>query len=141
MKKDDYIRIVAVDGNYRYGYISEIIDKGFTLIISLFDEGESKVAYDAAAANLLGEEPVDYLSLLTDVEKKIVPLLSSRYNTREIAYSMSINPTTVRAHLRTLRIKLHLDDRAQLYAFAPALDSMLQKQAVVDRSIIDWKEK
>ena len=47
MKTDDYVKLVGVDGNYRYGYISKTLEGGFTLVISLFDEGESKVAYDA----------------------------------------------------------------------------------------------
>lgn len=129
MKKDDYVKIVAVDGNYRYGYIDEIHDRGFILVINLFDEGESKIAYDAAHETLLGIPPIDYVSILTEVEKRIVPLLSIGLNTNEIASEMSISPTTVRAHLRTLRIKLHLDDRAQLIAFSRALDSMIRKQA------------
>ena len=48
MKQDEYVKIVAVNGDYRYGYITTVLDKGFTLGISLFDEGESKLAYDAA---------------------------------------------------------------------------------------------
>jgi len=129
MKIDDYVKIVGVDGNYRYGYIEETHDRGFTLVISLFDEGESKIAYDATYNALTGQEPIDYVSLLTEIEKRLVPLLAAGYNTNEIANEMSIVPTTVRAHLRTLRIKLHLDDRAQLIAFAPALNSMLIKSA------------
>ena len=132
MKKDDYIKIVATDGNYRYGYISDILDRGFTLVISLFDEGESKVAFDATYAAITGEDSIDYVSILTEIEKRIVPLLSAGYNTNGIAEELSICPTTVRAHLRTLRIKLHLDDRAQLIAFSQALDAMIKKQAEVD---------
>ena len=128
MKQDDYVKIVGVDGNYRYGYIKDILDKGFTLGISLFDEGASKIAYDRAHNSLLGEESTDWVSILTDIEKRIVPLLSAGYNTSAIADEMSISPTTVRSHLRTLRIKLHLDDRAQLITFSQALGSMLLKQ-------------
>ena len=129
MKQDDYVKIIAVDGNYRYGYIEKIHDKGLTLVISLFDEGESKIGYDAAYDTLVGRESIDYVSILTEIEKHIIPLLSCGFNTNEIASSMSISPTTVRAHLRTLRIKLHLDDRAQLIAFSQALDAMIKKQA------------
>ena len=129
MKEDDYIKIIAVDGNYRYGYIDKVRDRGFTLIVSLFDEGESKIAFDMASDALAGRESIDYVSLLTKIEKHIVPLLSAQYNTNDIANEMSISPTTVRAHLRTLRIKLHLDDRAQLIAFSQALNSMIKGQA------------
>lgn len=135
MKKDDYVKILDVKGNYRYGYIEDIFDSKSMLIISLFDEGESKVAYDAAADALAGQAPFDYVSILTDVEKLIVPLLAAGHNTKDIAVAMSISPTTVRAHIRTLRIKLHLDDRAQLNAFSPALNSMINKQAEVDQAV------
>jgi len=132
MKKDDYVKIVGVDGNYRYGFIADILKKGSILVIDLFDEGESKIAYDAAHENVLGIPAIDYVSILTEVEKRIVPLLSTGCNTNEIAKELSISPTTVRAHLRTLRIKLHLDDRAQLIVFSQALDTMIRKQAEVD---------
>ncbi|MBA7675872.1 hypothetical protein ES703_84111 [subsurface metagenome] len=135
MKKDDYIKIVAVDGNYRYGYIEKIEERGSILVISMFDEGISKIAYDAAADAIVGQEPTDYISLLTKAEKHIVSLLSAGYNSKDIAAALSISPTTVRAHLRTLRIKLHLDDRAQLIAFSRGLDSMIRKQAEVDEGI------
>ena len=141
MKKDDYVKIVAVDGNYRYGYIEKTLDSGFTLVISMFDEGESKIAYDAASNTLAGRESIDYVSILTEVEKRIIPLLSAGYNTNEIAGEMSISPTTVRAHLRILRIKLHLDNRAQLIAFSPALDTMIKKQAAVDEGVKAWQNQ
>ena len=128
MKKDDYVKIVATDGNFRYGYIADLLEKGSILVIDLFEEGESKIGYDAAHEKLLGIPPIDYVSILTEAEKRIVPLLSARYNTNEIAAELSISPTTVRAHLRILRIKLHLDDRVQLIAFSQALDAMIKKQ-------------
>ena len=139
MRKDDYVKIVAVDGNYRYGYITDVLDKGYTLGISLFEEGENKVAYDTAHDALLGNEPINWVAILTEVEKRIVPLLSAGFNTNEIAGHLSISPSTVRAHLRTLRIKLRLDDRAQLIAFSQALESMILKQAQVDRAVEGMK--
>ncbi|MBA7465032.1 hypothetical protein ES707_00193 [subsurface metagenome] len=129
MKKDDYVKIVAVDGNYRYGYIEKIQERGSILVINMFDEGISKIAYDAASDAIVGQDSIDYISLLTEAEKRIVPLLSASYNTNEIAAAMSTSPKTVRAQLRTLRIKLRLDTRAQLIAFSRALDSMIRKQA------------
>lgn len=129
MKKDDYVKIVAVNGNYRYGYITGVLDKGSILEISLFDEGESKFAYDRAHNALLGIASTDYVSLLTEVEKRIVPLLAAGFNTSKIAEELSTSPITVRAQIRTLRVKLHLDNRVQLNAFSPALDSMIKRQA------------
>ena len=129
MKKDDYVQIVFINGNYRYGYISEILERGSLVGISLSEEGESKIAFDAARDTYLGKAPADYVSILTDVEKRIVPLLSKGHNTNRIADELSISPVTVRAHLRTLRIKLHLDDRAQLIAFSQALNTMIEEEA------------
>ena len=135
MKNDDYVKIVGVDGNYRYGYIAEILDRGFTLGISLFDEGESKIAYDAARNTRLGEAPMDYVSILTEAEKRIIPLLAIGLNTREIAEELSTSPITVRVQLRTLRVKLHLNNRAQLQALSPALKGMIIKQGEVDAAV------
>ena len=141
MKKDDYVAIVAVDGTYRYGYITETADRGYTLGISLFGEGESKIAYDAAYNALRGEESVDYVAILTEVEKRIVPLLAAGLKTSEISEVLSTSPITVRAQIRTLRIKLGLDDRAQLAAFSQALESMIHKQEDVDRGIKEWQNQ
>lgn len=141
MKKDDYVIIVAVNGDCRYGYIADILDKGNTVNISLFDEGESKIAYDAAYNALRGEETIDYVSLLTDIEKRIIPLLAVGFNTSRIADELSTSPITVRAQIRTLRVKLHLDDRAQLAALSPALNSMIKKQAEVDEGVENWKNQ
>jgi len=125
MKKDEYVKIVATNGDYRYGYIERITDQGFILVVNLFEEGESKIAYDAAYDALVGKETIDWVASLTEVEKTVVPLLSIGFNTNEIAKKLSISPTTVRAHLRTLRIKLHLDNREQLIAFSQALNRMI----------------
>ena len=141
MKKDDYVKIVAVTGDFRYGYITDILDKGFTLDICLFDEGESKIAYDAAYNALRGEETIDYLSTLTDIERQIIPLLAAGFNTNKIAGELSTSPITVRAQLRTLRIKLRLDNRAQLNALSPALDSMIKKQAKVGEEVKNWSNQ
>ena len=141
MKQDDYVKIVAVDDTYRYGYIIKVLDKGFVRGISLWEEEESKIAFDAAHNALRGEEPIDYIALLTEVEKHIIPLLAIGLNTNKIAEELSTSPTTVRAQIRTLRIKLQLDDRAQLNAFSPALNTMLKKQAGVDQAIAESMSK
>lgn len=137
MKSDDYVKIVEVTGNFRFGYITKVLDQGETLVITMFGEGESKIAYDLAHDALVGNEPVDWVSILTEIEKRIVPLLATGYTTNEIAREMSISPSTVRAHLRTLRIKLHLDDRVQLIALSQALEPMIEKQAKVDQAVED----
>lgn len=129
MKTDDYVKIVDTHGDYRYGYIAETHDKGCILVISLFDEGESKAEYDAAYNAWVGHASIDYIAVLTDIEKHLVPLLAAGGSTKEIAEEMGISPVTVRAHLRTLRIKLHLDNKVQLRAFSPALAKMISSSS------------
>lgn len=131
MKTYDYVKIVDVHGDYRYGYIDKIKDKGFTLVISLFDEGESKVAYDAAYNTWTGYASIDYVRVLTNIEKRLISLLAVGFSTAQIAEEMSLSPVTVRAHLRTLRIKLQLDDRVQLIALAPAVARIVEEHGKI----------
>ncbi len=125
-KQDNYVKIVGADGTHRYGYILNVKERGFTLNISLFDEGASKIAYDKALANFTGGESIDYIALLTDTERHLVPLLAAGYDTKEIGKQMNISPSTVRQHLRILRIKLRLDNRVQLIAFSEGLSQRLK---------------
>ena len=121
LKKNDYVKIMGTNRNYRYGYIEKVLDRGESFIINLVEEGESKIAYDAEQAELLGEVPKDYTSLLSDIEKQVASLLAIGNSTSDVAKEMNIHPTTVRAHVRNLRIKLHLDNRVQLIAFCQGL--------------------
>jgi len=132
MKKDSFVKIVSPNGDYRYGYITEVLEKGYLIGISLDCEGESKIAFDEEEIkknpSFAGFIATDYTSELTDIEKRVVTLLASGLNTKEIADKMFISPVTVRGHLRTLRIKLHLDNRIQLVAFSEGLNKKLQEK-------------
>ncbi len=126
MKPGEYLKLVSPNGFYRYGYISKVLDKGYTLEITLFEESDSKIAFDEEEAISIGRPVIDYVSLLTEIEKRIVPLLAKGLDTKEIGVQLNrISPVTVRSHLRTLRIKLHLDDRNQLIAFCEGLNKKL----------------
>lgn len=125
MKQDDYVKVVGVDGNYRFGFIADVLEEKDRLVIDLYDEGESKIAYDAAREALLGIPPLDYAAILTDSEKRVIPLVAAGYITKEIAEALSISPVTVRAHLRTLRLKLHLENRDQLISLAQGIEGKL----------------
>ena len=132
MRQDDYVKIVGTDNLYRFGYVKTIKEKGDLLEISLSEEGESKIAWDAEFAANSGKETIDYVSLLTDVEKRLVPLVAANLSPKEIAKTFSIAENTVRSQLWTLRIKLRLDNRAQLVAFSQSLVGMLKAQNGVD---------
>ena len=121
LKRDDYVKVMGANGNYRYGYIEKVLSRGDAFIINLTEEGICKIEFDAEMAKLLGYLPEDYTSLLSDIERQVASLLAIGQNTNEIAKEMSISPTTVRAHLRNLRIKLHLDNKTQLIAFCQGL--------------------
>lgn len=132
MKKDDVILLVLPNGQYRYGYITEAREKGYVLTVSLYEEGESKILFDDAIivpelAQLTGGQPVDSIPLLTDIEKKLIPLLAAGASTGEIAEKQGISPVTVRSHLRTLRIKLHLENRSQLVAMAQGIEALMEE--------------
>ena len=130
--KDSFVKIVSPNGDYRYGYITEVLEKGYLIGISLYDEGESKIEFDAEEIeknpSFAGYIADDYTSELTDIEKRVVTLLAAGLSTKLIADKMFISPVTVRGHLRTLRIKLHLDDRNQLVAFSEGLNKKLQEK-------------
>lgn len=126
MKRDDYVRISLPNGDYRYGYIERFEERGSIMVISLYDEGDSKIAFDAEASRIQGDEIPDYIGILTPHEKEVIPLLSRGCSSKEIACEMNIAQATVRAHLRMLRIKCRLDNRAQLCTMAPALQKMIE---------------
>ncbi len=54
---------------------------------------------------------------LTDREKEVLGLISQGATNKEIAASLFISENTVRAHVRTLMQKLHLDNRTQLAVY------------------------
>ena len=127
MKKDEFVKIVSTDESYRFGFIQEVTERGYILVINLYDEGESKIAYDEEHNSIYGEDTPDYVALLSDIEKRIVPLLADRKSTNEIAAEMSLTTSTVRAHLRMMRIKTQMEDRTQLVALCQGLVKALKQ--------------
>lgn len=115
----DYVKVVAPNGDFRYGCVEKTEDDGWIIRISFNDEGLNKIQYDAACGGATAE---DWAKELSPMEKKIIPLLALGYGTAEIAQAMLISPVTVRGYIRLLRIKLGLDDRIQLIAFAEGLN-------------------
>ncbi len=122
--KDAYVKIVSVSGDYHYGYIEKVEDEGFHLLINLFEEGDSAVGYEVESGSLA----TDWDQMLSDTEKQIINSLSRGLTTKDIAGELSLSPTTVRAHIRTLRLKLQLDNRQQLIAYAQGMNKRLKKE-------------
>lgn len=122
--KDSFVKIVGISGNYRYGYIQEITEQGFHLLVCMHEEGDSAVEYEAASGSLSSDWP----EFLTDTEKRLIPLLAQNLKTKEVAAELRISPITVRAHIRTLRLKLQMENRQQVVAFAHGLDKQLKSK-------------
>lgn len=122
--KDSFVKIVAINGDYRYGYIQDVQEKGFHILVCMHEEGDSAVEYEAASGTLSS----DWDKLLSDTERLLIPLLSQKLTTKEMANELSISPSTIRAHIRTLRFKLQLDNRQQLIAFAHGMNKHLKKK-------------
>ncbi len=128
IKTDDCLQVIMVDGNFRYGYVTETRERGNVLVISLYEEGDSKLRFDAMASGwelsfTATEEPTDLV--LTETEKKIVPLLAQDKTSFEIAEALGVAAVTIRAEIRTMRIKLHLHNKVQLVALCQGLEDKL----------------
>ena len=119
--KDAFVKVVGVSGNYRYGFIKQVEERGYHLLVCLHEEGDSAIEYESAA----GAEEPDWDKEFSDPEKKIIPLLAKNLKTKEVASALSLDPVTIRGHIRTLRIKLGLDNRAQLIAMTQGIEKRL----------------
>lgn len=126
--KDNFIKLIDTKGNYHFGFISEVKERGFVLVVDLHEEGLSKIDWDNESVINEGNEVLarDFNVLLTDIEKKIIPLLASNNSTALIANQLGISPVTVRAHIRDLKIKLQLDTREQLFSYAQGIVKKLK---------------
>ena len=125
-KADDYVKLMSPTGTFRFGYVSKVTEGGWHIEVCMHDEGESKMGYDAAQ----GESPLALTCDLSPCEKKVIPLLATNCNTGQIASALSISPVTVRAHIRTLCLKLHLQNRQQLAVYCQGLDKVLHEEGI-----------
>ena len=126
--KDNFIKLIDTKGKYHFGFFSEVKERGFVLVVDLHEEGLSKIDWDNESVINEGNEVLvrDFNVLLTDIEKKIIPLLASNNSTALIANQLGISPVTVRAHIRDLKIKLQLDTREQLFSYAQGIVKKLK---------------
>ncbi len=126
-KKGDFVRIFDTSNNFRYGYISEIKAGLNSIVICLDNEGDSKIEYDCAQGATL--QWVDWNTFFTDAERKIIPLLAEGMSTNDIANELNVAPVTIRSQIRTIRIKLHLENKNQLTAYCSGIMNWREKNA------------
>jgi len=126
--KDSFVKLIDTKGNYRFGYISEVKERGFVLVVDLNEEGLSKINWDNELVINEGNEVLarDFNVLLTDTEKKMIPFLAQNFNTQAIAVKMGIAPNTVRVHIRDMKIKFQIDTREQLFTYAQGIVKKLK---------------
>jgi len=127
-KKDSYIKLVDPMGNFRFGFIAETLERGSVMVIDLNEEGLSKINWDTEYAQNGGEDyqTKDFNSLLTDIEKRLIALLSEQLTTGQIGEEMGTSPVTVRSHIRALKMKLQCETREQIYAYSQGIVKTLK---------------
>lgn len=127
LKKDAYVKIVGVTGEYRYGYVSAVTEAGWHIEVCMHDEGDSKIGYDDEWERIHGNGHIDPTISLSEIEKRLIPMLAQDMNTAEVGCQMGIAEATVRAHIRTLRIKLGLENKTQLVTYCHGLQHKIEK--------------
>lgn len=120
-RRDDYVQLVAPNGNYRFGFIQEMSEEGAHIMVCLHEEGESKIAWDKASAISRGIAPADYEQDLSPDDKRILAMVGDGQTSVKIAAIMGRSPSTIRNRTRSLRLKLNLDSQDQLIIFAQGL--------------------
>lgn len=127
--KDSYVQVVAPNGNYRYGFVMETDEQDQHLIICMHEEGESKLAYETATKIWNGQAPLEQQHGLSAQEFQVLTSLSEGLDTRSIGQQLNLAPATIRAYIRTLRLKLRVENRIQLVLVAEAIVKSTQKRA------------
>ena len=120
-EEDSFVQVVAPNGDYRYGYIKATDEDGWHLTICLHDEADSKLAFEAKADWNNDQAPIGWQYGLTVHEVLVLTLLSKDPRTWWIAGQLNLQQTTIRGYLRTLRLKLRVENRAQLVMVARAI--------------------
>ena len=110
------------------GYLFKNLDSGeFFRLVEGVARGEPALT-PGLARKLLGEfarpaaaprAPADRPAELTDREREVLDLLVQGVTTnRELAERLVVSENTVKYHLRNILDKLHLQNRAQVVAYA-----------------------
>ena len=120
-EEDSYVQVLAPNGDYRYGFILATNEEGQHLNICMHEEADSKVAFETATSSWNKQAPIGGSYRLSSQESRVLGLLSEELGTAAIAQLLHLTPSTIRAYLRTLRLKLHVETREQLVMVAQAV--------------------
>jgi len=127
-KQEDYVKVIGVNGDYRYAFVVGSAERGQHITLCMHEEGDSRLGYEEAAMRWIGLAPTDWVKGLSATEKKILVWLAQEIPTKQMAENLRLSPNTIRVHLRTLRLKLRLENRGQLQVYAKALAKRLEGQ-------------
>lgn len=126
-KRDCYIKIVDTHGNFRFGFIADTKERGSVLLIDLTEEGLSKIHFDKEYIQNVPDAIYTYQQIgdfnkeLSEIEKKMLPLLAENKSSTEIGQAMGLAPGTIRSHCRDMKNKFQLDTREQLFVYAQGI--------------------
>ncbi len=127
-KKDDFVRLVSPTGDYRYGFVEKTAEGAMHLAVCMHDEGDSRLAFEEAAANFRGFPPATPSTRLTPAEEKIARHLALGETNKGIADDLGISAQTVRTHIRNLMLRFGFQDRVQLRTHCTTLVHRLDAQ-------------
>ncbi len=106
------------------GYLLKNLKSGvFFDFLSSVAEGDSPISPKMAAKMLaefsrLTEDRREEKNSLTDREGDVLRLVASGKTNKEIAADLFVSESTVKYHLRNILDRLHLENRAQVIAYA-----------------------
>lgn len=104
------------------GYLlKKLKSDSFFDLISGVTRGEAPISPQMAVKMLdefSGRNPGGNRGGLTDREVEVLRLVAQGKTNKEIASGLTVSDSTVKYHLRNILVKLHLENRAQVMAYA-----------------------
>ena len=133
-RPDNYVKLVAPNGDYRFGYVTETAEGKQHVTICMHEEGESKLAFDTLEARRVGEVPPHLQYELSPAEREFVSCIALGRSNRDIAHDLDLSEATVRTYVRNLRMRFGLQTRTQLAVYSKGLVESLEKAAPSSKS-------
>ncbi len=125
--KDAFVKVMAVNGDFRYGFIKETHEGGDHLMVCLHDEGDSRIEYEEGADRWVGRAPADYERAFTKAELRVVDKLAAGATAKTAATELGLASSTVRVHVKAAKTKLGITDRKLLQVSAQGVLKHLAK--------------